>query len=125
MVALLMAVAMFVATAGEAFGYKRVCPHHDAAARAAENPASEQGHAAHGRQEASAPASSHDGHGGPCDCLGNCTITVPPQSVPTGGVEVALPAPAVRSVIDPAAVAVVVSIHIDHLIPFANAPPLA
>lgn len=112
----LLAVAMFLATSGQGFGYRRTCPHHDAPPSAT---AAETGHAHHAAQD----APSHDGHGGPCDCLGTCTIATP-QPVPTGGTVAVLPAPAVQVRVQRSAVPVVTTVRIDHVIPFANAPPL-
>lgn len=114
-----MVVVLLGATSGEAIGYRRACAHHEAAQAGVDAAAETSSHhGSHGAQDA-----GDDGHGGPCTCLGNCTVSTPEVSVPFIGVDGILPAPAGSIVVRPAPVRPVVQIRIAYLIPFSNAPP--
>jgi hypothetical protein len=118
----LTAAALLAAFGGEAFGYRRPCAHHEAMAgheQHREASPSTGHHATHAQD-----TSEEEGHAEPCSCLGNCSVAHQ-EAPPRGGAEVALQAPVARISVRPAPTNPVVPARIAHLIPFAQAPPLA
>lgn len=119
---LVVVAGLLAATSGEAFGYRRSCSHHEAAARLAGNDAADEAGSHHGVHGADAgDAESHDG---PCSCLGNCTVSTPSPAPALPTVEGVLPAPVPTVRVRATAAVPAVQVRISHLIPFPNAPPL-
>lgn len=94
------------------------CPSAVAAAAAAESAAGD--HASHRAHQAPA---HDDGAPVDCRCLGSCALTAP-VVLPTGGAVLPASAPVILEAAAPYADHSVIIAPLDHLRPFATAPPL-